>query len=130
MQILHEAVQSGHAKWVKALLEAGCPVDAPNDPPLMGNSAIVEACLKGHEECVKVLLEAGLDVRRWNCRHETALNVITGKMHPWENAERGCASNARAREECFKLLVEATAKAGALNIKVGRGAKERCAVLS
>ena len=89
---------------LKALLEAGADVGAVDEE---GNTALILACNR-YEECTKLLLENGADAAAVNNKGETALL--------WA-AYYGCLENVQ-------LLVEPTAKAGALNAKVRSGARE------
>jgi ankyrin repeat protein len=58
MYLLFEAVRLGRASAVGALLDAGVPVDEPNE---QGGTALMTAAWNGHAEVVRRLLAAGAD---------------------------------------------------------------------
>ena len=114
-KILFKAASSGQDDIVQALLEAGGQLEA-DVRNQYGTPVIVEAAQGRHETCVKLLLEAGADMA---AVYKDGLTVLVDVICRWRSTPNLSIA---------KLLVEATAKAGALNAVVRNGAKEACGV--
>lgn len=84
------AAAEGHAKWVKALAEAGADVNALD---VFGRTALMIAAEEGQADCVKALVSAGAQV------NASGIDGVTALMRA---AEKGKA-------DCVKALVDAGA---------------------
>ena len=92
--VLGIAVELGHHKCVKSLIEAGGDVNNEILEKFFTKigkpSPLMLACFNGHDECVGLLLDAGANVNYGCAKYDTALVTAAG----------------RGYDKCVKLLLE------------------------
>ena len=120
-EALRAAAAAGKLAEVRALLDAGVPVDAP---ARHGNTALLFAADKGHSEVVRLLVERGADVNaRERFFGSTPLSAALQGKHPAVALfllEKGAADAASALEEAVEQANLELAKAAVATGRIDR----------
>ncbi len=96
---LIEAAQTGDAKLVKSLIDAGANVDLQDRD---GNTALIWAAYSGYKDIVIMLVEAGANINHKNKKNDTAL--MFAHIQGFDEVEQYLKEHEKAHEIVVKAL--------------------------